>query len=410
MCLGPEWLDGLLAAEGRGPMGSFFGPAAWETKFSQSVLPVFFGNAEACLTSRRGFETMGEMNPQVGKRGPGAGQGGRGPPETPHHSGRSVLPPAGARAEEGPHPRRARLYVTGSESLLTRVNRGDAASTVKVWIREVGKRLAIEFEARVDVLAAAGETAARLKERTIDLLVLDACDYLPLAAAGLVEPVATGSRRGRVGAFPYLLLAREAGPLAGLRGKRLIVCSRTKSGIGRMWTETLLAENGLDRAHRFFGSVKTTYQASSCVLPLFFGSAEACVVDGEGWELVKELNPQLGRLKILASSEPFLEGVIAMPVQPHPYRDEMVRGILDLHTTPAGGQLATVFRTGPLVRVGNGELESLRRLLERYRLIEGGAGRPGREVAPSAPSRRDQRAHVHPGEQERRGGGGEGVV
>lgn len=68
MCLGPAWLEGVLAAEGRGPAAGFLGPATVETKFSQSVLPVFFGKAEACLTSRRGFETMGEMNPQVRKR------------------------------------------------------------------------------------------------------------------------------------------------------------------------------------------------------------------------------------------------------------------------------------------------------------------------------------------------------
>jgi hypothetical protein len=46
MCLGPAWLDGVLAAEGL----------------------VFLGNAEARLTSGLGFETMGKMNPQARAR------------------------------------------------------------------------------------------------------------------------------------------------------------------------------------------------------------------------------------------------------------------------------------------------------------------------------------------------------
>jgi ABC-type phosphate/phosphonate transport system substrate-binding protein len=61
------WLDTLLTRE-RLPEGKeFFSSIKEANKISQAVLPVFFRQADVCLTSRYAFETMAELNPQVGK-------------------------------------------------------------------------------------------------------------------------------------------------------------------------------------------------------------------------------------------------------------------------------------------------------------------------------------------------------
>jgi ABC-type phosphate/phosphonate transport system substrate-binding protein len=217
-----------------------------------------------------------------------------------------------------------------------------------------------------------GQIRESLKEHSVDLLVLDTTEYLSLADAGLIEAVAAGTNRGQLLAFPYLLLTKdalEAGQLDVLRGKRIVVASRTKSNLGLVWLETLLAENRLGRAASFFGSVEIGYRASACVLPLFFGKIDACVVDTRNWESIKELNPQLGRLRVAARSEALLEGLIAMPIEPHLYQSELIDSILNLHKTPAGEQLCMVFKTGTLVRVGREPFESVRVLCNRYRRI-----------------------------------------
>ena len=67
MCVAPAWLATLLGEEQLGPADGFFGSMVSDAKVSRVVLPVFFDQAEACLTSRRGFETMCELNPQVGR-------------------------------------------------------------------------------------------------------------------------------------------------------------------------------------------------------------------------------------------------------------------------------------------------------------------------------------------------------
>ena len=67
MCVASAWLLTLLEEGHYGPAEQFFGPVVADTKFSRVVLPVFFGQADACLTSKRGFDTMCELNPQVGR-------------------------------------------------------------------------------------------------------------------------------------------------------------------------------------------------------------------------------------------------------------------------------------------------------------------------------------------------------
>lgn len=67
MCVASAWLSTLLH-EGRHVRSEqFFGSVISESKFSRVVLPVFFGQVESCLTSKRGFDTMCELNPQVGR-------------------------------------------------------------------------------------------------------------------------------------------------------------------------------------------------------------------------------------------------------------------------------------------------------------------------------------------------------
>jgi ABC-type phosphate/phosphonate transport system substrate-binding protein len=67
MVLAPAWLATLLEEGHHPPAEQFFGSMVVNAKFSQVILPVFFGQADACLTTRPGFDAMCEMNPQVGR-------------------------------------------------------------------------------------------------------------------------------------------------------------------------------------------------------------------------------------------------------------------------------------------------------------------------------------------------------
>ena len=63
-----EWLDVALHDAGRPRAAEHFANLVEEPKLARAVLPVFFGQSDACLVTVTGFKLMQELNPQLGKR------------------------------------------------------------------------------------------------------------------------------------------------------------------------------------------------------------------------------------------------------------------------------------------------------------------------------------------------------
>lgn len=61
------WFETLFMKEGYLSPRDFFSSVKEVNKTSQAVLPVFFRQADVCVVSRGAFETMQELNPQLGQ-------------------------------------------------------------------------------------------------------------------------------------------------------------------------------------------------------------------------------------------------------------------------------------------------------------------------------------------------------
>jgi len=64
--LATRWLDLQLNSEGLPSLKKLTRQITSATNLSQVVLPVFFRQVDTCIVTRRAFETMKELNPQVG--------------------------------------------------------------------------------------------------------------------------------------------------------------------------------------------------------------------------------------------------------------------------------------------------------------------------------------------------------
>jgi ABC-type phosphate/phosphonate transport system substrate-binding protein len=61
------WLDAELAKEHQGDAARFFGEIRTASKLPQTLLPVFFRQADAAVITRAGYGALQEMNPQLGR-------------------------------------------------------------------------------------------------------------------------------------------------------------------------------------------------------------------------------------------------------------------------------------------------------------------------------------------------------
>jgi ABC-type phosphate/phosphonate transport system substrate-binding protein len=292
-----------------------------------------------------------------------------------------VLPaqqPGAAAAGDG-KLRPSRLYGIVSSGLLPTLNHNDAVASIKAWFEIVGKERGFILDSKVETSNNLAEIRRRLTEGSVDLLILDITDYLRLERTGLVRPTLLGSRTaaGRP-QYSYVLLvgpASGAQNLAGLRGKKLSYFSRHASNTSLAWLELTLGKERLGRAASFFGDAKSVSSPQECVLPLFFGRVDACIVDEVNLELLKEMNPQLGKLRTLAKSVQLVDSVIALPVTPLPYQQELIEAILGLHLGPRGKQLLMVFKTARLLAVRPGDLDSARAFWAEHGKLAGGGGK-----------------------------------
>jgi hypothetical protein len=57
--------------------------------------------------------------------------------------------------------------------------------------------------------------------------------------------------------------------------------------------------------------------------------------------------------------------------RPVPYREDLIQGLRDLHETPAGRQILMVFKSDRMKPLDGEDLERVRALCAKYRLISG---------------------------------------
>jgi ABC-type phosphate/phosphonate transport system substrate-binding protein len=289
----------------------------------------------------------------------------------------AVLVPEGVATDT---PRRADpLRLAFTSAVMAGVSRSEAEASISVWTKTLATVRGYLLDASTvihDDLPALGREMAQGR---VQLVALTTEQYWQLGAPDFGTTF-VGQRGGRVGQEVLLIVRRDAGltSLGALRGRSLVALDMAGEGMARTWLESLLLEQGLEPAAQFFSSVVSVNKPARAALPVFFGQHDACLLTRGAFDTIVELNPQVGQVLVpLLYSVPLQHSLLLLDVRYDPAaRPAVVDALLNLHDTPRGQQVLSLFGRERLVLGTAADLASSLDLLgRRDRLRERSPGR-----------------------------------
>ena len=200
-----------------------------------------------------------------------------------------------------------------------------------------------------------------------DGVIFESWNYLLLENADWLEPMFLSSVEGQI-ATRYLLIGQKDHgfeQLDGLKGKSLNIFYATNSEPGHYWLQTKLREKHLGRPEDYFGRVEYKTEPAAAVLPVFFGKTDTALIAENKLELMIELNPQLTNLKPVVISQPLVSGVTCLNRfgwTSDSFRKNVILAMEELHLSPAGQQILTLFKMDQLSPYERHHLDTMRSL------------------------------------------------
>lgn len=268
------------------------------------------------------------------------------------------------------------LTIVFSETGYLGVNRADVQAGFKALAEAVGRQRGY----RVITTAKSARTARDIEaildaDESARLVAVNAWVFLDLNLSRLT-PMFIGAVEGGIGRTYVLVTRRDSGldSPADLRGRDLVVFELANAALGRYWIKTLVAEIEPGNPAPFFARTEYVLRPSAAVLPVFFGRKAACVVDRTGFDLMVEMNPQVGReLQVIAESDILVDSVLCLRNDPWPegtYREDLIEVLRDFHLLPAGAQMLLIFKTDRLFYYREDLLDSARELRAAYQRLQ----------------------------------------
>lgn len=104
-------------------------------------------------------------------------------------------------------------------------------------------------------------------------------------------------------------------------------------------------------------------------MPVFFRQADACLTSKYSFDVMSELNPQVGKqLKVVALSEPLITTMLAFRKGFTSPDKDIILDILDHFETAGGGrQILLIFQSDGLEKKPMSMVDSTLELIRRFR-------------------------------------------
>lgn len=243
-------------------------------------------------------------------------------------------------------PAKQPFHVAFTSGMFADVNLNDARAAITVWADSITRARGLSLLPISDVYDDVDRLRAAIDAGRAHLVALSLEEYRRLGRPDF-GTILLG-QRGTHTAEEILLLVKKGrySSLADLEGRSMVVLEGVSHHMSLAWIGLTLREAGLADTVAHFGTVMSVAKPARAVLPVFFGQQDAALVDRAAYDLMVELNPQIGRdVVALATSPPMIHSVILFDKRfSMASRPATLDALLALHTTPRGQQLLSLFR------------------------------------------------------------------
>ena len=263
-----------------------------------------------------------------------------------------------------------------SRASFLELNPRDVESSFKVLVETIARKHGYETKAELHIYDTSADFEAAMKRGEIKLAAIGAWEYSGMDISASMEPAFVHVEQDRPMKEYLLLTRRDSGlnTVHDLKGKDVVLLESTICLLASPWLDVLLAEENLGPRESFFRKVEVVRKSTAAVLPVFFGNRQACVVDRIGFQVLAEMNPQVGAtLQTVASSPPYVSSILCLSRKGWPseqYREDLHAALRDLHLEPEGRQILMLFKIDRLEPFKESYLGSLKELRTKYKRVQ----------------------------------------
>ena len=248
-------------------------------------------------------------------------------------------------------------------------NINDVKAATKVWIEGIVDELDLRkmVSADVRVFEDSEGLGREVAAGTIDVIVLSTPDFLAFGGNAAMDEIFAYEKGGTTREQYVVLARKDSGiqTLGDLRGKTVSMLRSIRLSLAESWLDQELVKAGQPKLRQHVGDLVQEEKATRCVHSVFFRKRDACVVNALAYRTICELNPQIGRdLATVSSSPSYVPSLIAIRRgYTSSLRPDLERAIREVHKTPRGQQILTVYMIDRLVEIQSDALESARGVL-----------------------------------------------
>ena len=264
------------------------------------------------------------------------------------------------------------LRIGFSEEMFEGVNFNDARTALKVLFENLAATRGVAIEAHLQTFRNVDDLDDALSKGTVDVVELTVAEYARVAPENQLASFFLGASQGEVAEQFVLLVHRNSGirALSDLRDRRINLFSHYRTALARPWLENLLADAELLPVETFC-TLRQETKLTRTVLPVFFRQSDACIVTQSAFDIMNELNPQMGlELVVIATSPPIVPALMCFRDEGTAQAfDELVQALRELHTNPAGRQILNIFQRDQFLESDPAVLQPAVDMLNRHKQL-----------------------------------------